>query len=63
MRIKALSKNNFTVWRRVFGQRQDGAEGTSQRYVTEATTTPLGKQTRKTGKFFAGNRLRTLRNV
>jgi hypothetical protein len=26
--VKALSKNNFTVWRRVFGQQQGGAEGT-----------------------------------
>jgi hypothetical protein len=43
----------------MFGQQQGGAEGASQRYVTEATTQPLGKQTSMTGKFFAGNRLRT----
>jgi hypothetical protein len=44
----------------MFGQPQDGAEGASQRYAPGATTPRLGKQTRKTGNFFAGNRLRPL---
>ncbi|MEE8303100.1 MAG: hypothetical protein V3S24_11775 [Candidatus Tectomicrobia bacterium] len=40
----ALSKNNLPVWRRMFGQRQGGAEGAYHSYGTDATTQPLGKQ-------------------
>ena len=41
------------------GQRQGGAEGAYHSDGTDNGTPPLGKQTRKTGTFFAGNRLTT----
>jgi hypothetical protein len=46
---KLLSETYATVWRRLFGRRQDGGQGTLLRDVIDATTPLLGAWTHKSG--------------
>ena len=53
--MRLFPKTILPKWPWIFGQRQGGAEGEWQRYVTDPTTQPLSKETSKRGRFFAGN--------